>query len=239
MKEELINYGLSEKETELYLACLKLGETSSYRLAELTNIKRSTIYDLTESLKKKGILTSFVKDKKTYFRAESPKMLIKMLKEKEDSINQIIPELEKISNSTKQKTILNIYEGISCIKNAAYEMLEAKEILVYGSSQMAEEVLKHFGENFARRRVERKITLKAILEPNYPEYMKDKKISKYTFVKKLKKFEGQKSAYFIYNDTLLTLTLGDEIIAVKIKNKDMVNFQREIFEFLWEHSNKD
>ena len=79
MREQLRKYGFSEKEIEIYLACLKLGDSTANRLSEITGIRRSTIYEVIESLKKRGIITSFRKNNKYYFSSIKPNSLINLL----------------------------------------------------------------------------------------------------------------------------------------------------------------
>lgn len=233
MRKELAGLGLSEKEADIYLACLKLGEATSQSLSKITNIKRSTVYDLCDSLKNKSLLSTSKKEGKTFFIAESPKKILQILKQKEERIKEIIPQLEEISNTISQKTEVNFYEGVQNIQNLSHEILNSKEILVYGNSKIAEKFLEHYGENFARKRVDKKIMLKGVLEPEVPTYMKSKDISKYTKIRTMANFENEKSAYFIFDDFLLIISFFGNVNAIKIKDKNIVNFQKNLFEQLW------
>ena len=56
MEYELKQYGLSEKEIQIYLACLKKGSATTNDLSSLTGIRRSTVYEVIESLKKKSLM---------------------------------------------------------------------------------------------------------------------------------------------------------------------------------------
>ena len=67
MIQELLNYGLSEKEANTYLICLKTGEATANRISELSNYPRSTTYDILERLKNLGLVSTCVVDSKTNF----------------------------------------------------------------------------------------------------------------------------------------------------------------------------
>src|SRR3989344_2844839 len=54
MEDELRDYGLSEKEIKVYIACLKAGACTANRISELADLRRGTTYDIIESLKEKG-----------------------------------------------------------------------------------------------------------------------------------------------------------------------------------------
>jgi len=112
-------------------------------------------------------------------------------------------------------------------------MLESKEILVYGASNTGDPVFGHYIPNFAKKRLQKKIILKAVIEPDVPEHMLEKDVKKVTHIKTLDFLRGHNSVYFIYNDKLLIMTLGQELIAISIKSKLLIESQKEIFNFLW------
>ena len=87
MEDELRDYGLSEKETKVYIACLKAGACTANRISELADLRRGTTYDILESLKGKGIISSFKSGKKYQFQATEPKELLVLLKEKKHRLS--------------------------------------------------------------------------------------------------------------------------------------------------------
>lgn len=233
MEEELKEYGLSEKEIKVYMSCLKAGSSTANRASELTGIRRSTVYEVMESLKKKGIISSFKKEKKYYFEAVKPAILLELLKEKEERVKRILPELNKLSKSLTEKPSVSLYEGKIGIRNAISEMLSSKEILVYGASKEGDRIFDTFPANFAQKRTEKKVMMKAIVEEELPEHMLDKKIKKYTQVRTLKSLADHKTAYFIYNNALLIITLEQEFVAIKIESPLLASSQCIIFDILW------
>lgn len=239
MKDELIDYGLSEKEAEIYLACLKTGETTANRLTQLTKIRRSTVYEVLDNLKKKAIVTSLIKNKKYYFRAVSPSALIDLLRDKERLITSIMPKLKEISGTVTNKTKVELFEGNLSVKEAVLDMLNNNEILVYGGSTIGDEIFGTFTENFARRRVSRNIKMKSIIGKSIPRHMLDKSIRSLTEIRSLSLFEGHKSVYFIYGESLLIVNLGAELTAIRVSNNALlVNSQRKIFDNLWKGAKK-
>lgn len=233
MENELKEFGLSEKEIQVYLINLKLGPTTAGKISEISNIRRSTVYEVIETLKKKSLIKFFKKDKKTFFEAAKPKDLINLLKEKERLIESILPELSSLMNKSFEKLQAVVYEGKKGIKVASNEMLEEDEILIYGASKQGELLIDAFPENFARKRLEKKVKVRAILGRDVPEYMLRGEISKYTRVKINKSFTNHKTGYFIYGDNILIINLENELSAIKIKSKLMAESQRKIFEELW------
>ncbi len=238
MKEELLAYGLSDKEVDLYLAALKLGDTTANRLAEVTKLTRSTVYDIADSLQKKGLMGSYKKEKKTFFSANNPNALITQLKEKEQIVKQILPDLRELIEQKPDKPVITVYRGTIGLRTAADEMLEAKEILVYGGGKNADKVFGTYTENFSKKRVDKKIILKTIVGPSIPKHMIISKVKKYTPIRTLKVFENHDTTYFIYNDTVLIWNYKQDLIAIKVESRTFTQSQKQIFDFFWSIAEK-
>jgi len=88
------NLGLSEKAAKLYLACLELGEATVQKLSKATSIKRTTIYYILGELKLSGAVTETERNKKTYYIAEDPRILLKRVKEKLWGFEQSLKTIE-------------------------------------------------------------------------------------------------------------------------------------------------
>lgn len=234
MEQELKEYGLSSKEIKVYLSCLKAGSSTANRISEGTGIRRSTVYEVIEALKKRGLIKSFKKEKKFYFESVKPKVLIYLLKEKEKLIQRILPDLNSLTKTLIEKPQISLYEGKIGVKTTINEMLNSKKILVYGASKEGDKLFDTFPANFAQKRADKKIMLKAIIEKNPPKHMLDKKVKKFTQIKFLESFNNHEAAYFIYNDVLLIVILREELVAIKIESPLLVQSQKILFEELWQ-----
>jgi HTH-type transcriptional regulator, sugar sensing transcriptional regulator len=238
MKEELKSYGLSDKEVNIYLTALKSSSSTANRLSELSGIRRSTVYEILESLKKKGLVSSFMREKKYYFSAAAPETLIKLLKEKEKTIQTILPELKKLIDSIHERPGVELFEGTLGIKGAVEDMLNYKEIHGYGASVVADRVFGSFTANFAKKRVENKVMLKGVMEKNIPSHMLEKDVKKFTQIRTLDTLKDHNSVYFIYGHKIIIITLGQELVAMRITSPLLVESQEKIFNFLWRSAKK-
>lgn len=233
MEDELKEYGLTDKEIKIYLTSLKIGESTTNKISQISKISRTTIYDIFENLKNKGLAYSFKKEKKIYFGVVNPEKLINNLEQKKDLIQNILPQLNQIKNQNYNKPIIEMYEGKTGIIQASFEMLKEKEILGFGSNQKIDKIFDMYQTNFSKRRQENKIKLKAIIEDEIPKHMLDKEILKYTKIKQFKTKNPGKTAQFIYADCVLIIIFNQDPIAISIKNLDYANSQREVFNKLW------
>jgi sugar-specific transcriptional regulator TrmB len=232
MKQELIDFGLSEKEADIFLICLKAGEATANRLAELADLPRSTTYDLLEKLKRFGLLTTCVIDKKTHFIASNPEALITTLEDKKQKIKKILPQLKEIQNKILDKPIAEVYQGKIAIISLLDEILgSAKSLKVIGSQGNALQKIDYHPEKFRIKRIENKISVKQLLEVS--EESKKIKPDKYTEVRYLKSLNDSKEATFIFGDCVYHLILQHEISAIKVKSQDHANASEILFDELW------
>lgn len=233
MKEILIEYGLSDKEADIYLAALTLGETTASRIVKHTGMRRSTVYEILDALRTKKLVSSYKKEKKYHFVASAPETFIQLTKEKERLIRGILPDLEQLQKQTTNRPELMLYEGKIGLKTAAEEMLKAEEILLYGASIRADEQIGPYIENFARRRVQKGITLKCVIGESVPEHMIIDPVQRKTEIRGLESMEDHEVTYFIFDDVVLMWILGNPLFTVRIENKVFADSQRAIFEQLW------
>ena len=91
----LENLGLTPGEIKVYLALVKLGQTTSGPLVDESGVSVSKIYNVLDRLAKKGLASHIVKQRVKHFQAADPNRLLDYLKEKE-------ADLEKQEKSLKR-----------------------------------------------------------------------------------------------------------------------------------------
>lgn len=127
---QLRKYGLTEKQSKIYLALVKRIEASAYTLAKDTEIPRATIYELLEDMKAQGIVSSSRVNGVILYTAESPNRLLKLLKEKEDALQQILPSLLALGSKRELSPNVRLYlgrEGTSRVLDDILETLQNSE----------------------------------------------------------------------------------------------------------------
>ncbi len=235
MKEELIQYGLSEREAEIFLICLKTGKATANRIAELANMARSTVYDILERLKAHGLITTNVIDNKINFIASDPNVLLTSLDEKKQSIQQILPSLKEIHNKVGERPFAEVYQGKIAIIKLLDEILDnAKELKIIGSQGNALEKIGYHPTKFRMKRTSKKIILKQILELS--KEAKKEVSDDYTETRFLESLKDSKEAIFIFDDYVYHIILQYEISAIKIKSKDHARAMNIMFDEMWAKS---
>ncbi|OGZ27558.1 MAG: hypothetical protein A2365_01690 [Candidatus Nealsonbacteria bacterium RIFOXYB1_FULL_40_15] len=147
--------GLSEIQAILYLTSLKHGILSVLELSKLTKINRQKIYEESEKLVEMGLYDITRKQRRKYISA----VPMKLLKLGEEKINKtqetlkelsgIIPQLESMPASKKNKVVVKYYEGIGKIKEVYKEELEmAKNTEVLSLAGSIDDIFKFFPESY-------------------------------------------------------------------------------------------
>ncbi|MEK6889106.1 MAG: helix-turn-helix domain-containing protein [Nanoarchaeota archaeon] len=237
MEQELIKLGLGKKEADVYMVCLKVGEATANRIAELSDLPRSTTYDILERLKYLGLISIYVRDSKTYFISNSPESLKSMLDEKRDVLNKILPDLKRVQNQILDKPSAEVFQGKNSILKIFDEILDnAKSLKVIGSMGNAFEKIGYHPEKFRMKRIEKRIRIKQILECS--EQSRKVSNDKYTEVKFLNSLENSKEGIFIFKGYVYHIIFQYEISAIKIKSEDHSKAMEIMFDELWKKSNK-
>lgn len=237
MEEELINYGLSEKEAKVYLLLLKSGETTANRLIEISGMPRGTIYDVLERLKLRGLVSSFLKNKAAHFAANDLEVLIKDLDEKKIFLEKALPKIRKLKNTVSKSPTIEVFEGFSAIRKVLDDILDnCREVIIMGDEMSAREVAKHLPENFKVRRIEKKIHIKNLLEDS--SVSRKLKNNRYSEVRYLKELGDSKAAIIIYNDTTVHMIMDEPVTIIRIVSSIHAKMQKIMFENIWKSAKK-
>ena len=80
--------GLTPGEAKVYLALLRIGQSSTGAIAKESQVSRSKLYIILDKLAKKGLIGHLVKGKIVYFKAMEPQRILDYMEEKSNLFNQ-------------------------------------------------------------------------------------------------------------------------------------------------------
>jgi len=236
--EILKEIGLSKNEIDVYIAGLKLGLSNVTTFAEEVKLPRSTTYDSLKALKSKGFASEVIKFNSKYFSVAEPKMIMEKLQEKETKLKKLLPELEILHKAKIDLPEVQFYKGKEGFKTVTEDIIKLKNSTVLGFVASKNlEYLPIFHLQFRRKRQERNIKVKIITEKNKItsafKSTDKKELRETKFFDKLMK--NNKTSLFIYNNKIAYINVTEiEQIGIITKNKDIADFQRNVFEYLWE-----
>lgn len=135
MNEELLRHledmGLSEKEAKVYVASLMLGPATVQQISTQADIKRVTTYVILESLAGLGLVSQTSHGKKTYFTAEDPSSLKRLLDKKQEELaaqrknfETLLPELGSLKNIPAESPTVKFYDGAEPIRTIMATFLD-------------------------------------------------------------------------------------------------------------------
>lgn len=222
----------------MYLAALELGDSNIQQLAKKSGIKRTTAYDIIESLKKKGFMTQMIKSKKMLFSAVDPRKLENEIEEQRHVVKRAMPELLAIANSLGVKPKVSFFEGHEGIKEAYKDTLNYpdQELLAW----VAEEAVKYFDVDFLNneylpKRVEKKIWVRAIapdVEEMHAYHEVDEKSLRKTRLTDAESF-GLDVEINLYGKNRIALMSFEEGFGMIIESKKIFDTLKNIFEMNW------
>lgn len=232
VKNVLAELGLSEGEIKVYLSLLKLGSVPVSRVKEDSELHRTTIYDFIEKLLNKGLVNYVVRNNVKYYNAAHPNKLLEFLKEKQDHVNQVLPELIEISKFEKEEIAVEVYKGPEGIKTLLLDAVRSgvKEVVGIGVDESRyKKNVPIFIEQYQRLLKENNIHERMIVKSD-PEYLFNQEHTHYKFVP-ASQFSPVSTV--VYADKVQIGLWEPAVTSILIKNKQLADAYRKHFEILW------
>lgn len=243
-KEELINVledvGLSENESKVYLALISLGPSNATEISKKSGVKRTTVYPLIESLKKKGLVVIEMKVFKQLYKAEGPEKLENIIELRKERFKKYLPEFSSLYSSKEEESVIGYLEGEDAIRNAYYDLLkdlkEGDEYLVISQGKKVFDQLgMDWFEKFIQDRASYKPDVK-VLYANVPWAAEHKKLERQhkITVKVLPKDTDFQANLIITPNHTLVHKLDDPMIGIIIGNKSAIQVFQQMFNIMWD-----
>ena len=239
IKEALVDFGLSEHEALVYLSSLTLGPTTVNKIAKHSGVKRTTIYPVIESLKRKGIMNVEIKGLKSLFVAENPEKLESILEQKKERLKSMVPELTALYNLKSGESLIRYYEGLRGIKTVYDHILDGlkpgDEYLIISDMQRFLAMDKEYFSDFIERRAKLDLRVRTILQSNESaNFYKGIEQNTNQKIKILQKDMDLKANLVILPNKIVITQTIDPVVSIVIENKSIVEIQREQFNIIWE-----
>lgn len=243
--ENLLQFGLNEKEVSVYMSLISLGPAPVREIAKLAGVNRGTTYDILNNLINIG-LVSFYKhyqkeEKRQYFVAEPPQKLVDAIENKKRNletlklqINKSIPELEAMYEKSGAKPVVKYYEGFGGIRMILRDVIETikqtknKIYYVYSSADIRDYLYQAYPD-FNEHRIENKISVKAIAIGQGGE------LAGLDQRKWLSEADGSPTYVLIYDSkvAMVTIDATKRPVGVVVENHGLYQTQEMIFNKLW------
>lgn len=234
--------GLSEKEANVYLTCLRIGTTRTSIIAKRSGLSRSTTYNMLHELKKQGFVKLIHKAKVQHFTPIEPAKIVELLERRKtgmeiniENIKHYMPQLESIKNPNITVPKVSFYEGVEGIKYVYEDILKHKDIKTYVAlslDNIMPAIKKWLIKVFTPRKIKNNISSEILLSSKKAkEYKKlDSKhmretsiipFSKHPFEIEIDVYADNKTAFISFDES--------EMFAVLIESPKIARSMKSLF----------
>ena len=234
----LEDLGLTKNEAEIYLASLSLGATTILQLAKASQIRRTTVYSVIESLKKKGLIYIEPKGFKQLYVAEHPDKLETVLDNKKIALSKLLPQFTALHNLKGKESTIKYYEGLPAIKTIYENVLKPLQpndfYLVIGDLQKFFDLDRPYFDNFIKKRIKGAPLARIIsTDSKQARYQKEYGKNFNNEVRILPPGTSLSVDTMIVPQRVTIFNLDEPLSAVSLENEAMIQMHRQLFEILW------
>lgn len=229
IQKVLESLGFSPNEIKVYLTLNDHGSTKAGKIARLAKIDRSSCYNSLKLLQERGLVSYVVIGKVKWFQATGPNRLLEYLKEQEEDVKTILPELQERHKAHKIEGQVRLFKGIKGVKSIFLDIARTgKDNFVFGSEGQFSEKMPDFAYQFDRIKKEGKIHTKLIIRLGKREL--DTKNSEYRYLPNISESPAVTN---IYGDKIAIVIWTDEPEGIIIENSAAAKAYKSYFDVLW------
>ncbi len=170
-------FGLNQNEIKVYLETLKESDLSPYKLAKLTNIPRTTVYEVLAGLALKGLITLDQSDgftkQQTRVKAKNPSTLRSIVRQKrkdlgnmEIDIVEILPMLQGDFHKDEANANFQFLPGIEGAKKTYFDEITTDEPVVAFENLMPMDI-------FGRQEINKDVEQQSEITKNRNVYVRE------------------------------------------------------------------
>ena len=235
LTKELEKLGLNSRESRVYLALLQIGEATMQEIAAKSGVKRTTVYGIIKSLKEKGLLKIVIGQKRILYCAQNPKKIEASLKEKQNVLEQIMPQLLMLTTTSKKKAFVSFFENEEGVNDIYKDVLDQSDqtTLVWAAYGISEGLL---WSDSLPNQCNRKVILPKNKAKEFPNKLLPKDFSEVRVSSKEQSLIEAEIILFSNNRT--AIISKPENVGIIIENEKVFNTLKGMFLNIWDTLNK-
>lgn len=234
--------GLTKSEIKVYLALLGLGSSTKKAIVKESKITPSKLYEITDKLIEKGLVSFVKKNKVLHFSAAPPEQVLDFLQEKKEEISKqekdftvLIPALKSLEKKEGPEVeVFRGWKGMRTVYKMMLNTLKPGEVDYVIGATSGEDIQasSRFFTRIHNERIKKKIKLRIILNRQDKKWalsILDK--NKYNEVRFIR--HTSPSEVNIWQDNVMIILLTKVPVVTLIKSKVAAESFRNYFKSLW------
>lgn len=232
IEKTLEKIGLSPNEIKVYLTLNDQGSMKAGRIAKLAHMDRSSAYNALQMLLDKGLVSYVLIGKVKWFQATGPQRILEYLKEQQDDVLAVLPELQERHKRKKIEGQVRLFKGIRGVKSVFLDIVRTgKNNYVFGSEGQFSERMPEFAYQFDRMKKEKGIRTQLILRKGRTEL--DSRTSDHKYLPNIAESPAVTN---IYGDKVAIIIWTDEPEGIIIENAAAAKAYKSYFDVLWKQA---
>lgn len=254
--EKLGKSGFTDKEAKIYVALLELGGAYPSKVAEYTDLNRSTVYHTLLNMSVRGLVNEIEKRNKMFYQVERPDKVIRYgesrirrAEEELDRVKSILPNIEGLYGALGARPKVTYYENTDGIVSIYEDMITDQkpyELVAFSNTAQIEHALPiKFFERFRKTKEKLGITARGIVpNTNEDKTYNDRFFAGYKkeiipqlrhISTELFPFKGEIVAYSTNKVAIVNLNT-EFLTGIIIEDETIHKMMRLIFELSWNSS---
>lgn len=243
--------GLTEGEIKVYRALLQQGASTKTRLVKAAGIAPANLYDITDRLAKKGIISIAEKDGVKQFSPGNPRQLLAFVEQKKRDLESeqrivtaMLPSLHAMYLEHRQGVNVEIFTGWRGLKTVFDDLLEecvpGDRCFVSGATEGAQDAkADRFFLKYSRLRAQKGIRLSIIFNERLRgrkermQFFRSSRMCEARFLE-----QNTLAETMIYRDVTAILVVTENPVAIRIRGKEVADNFLQQFSALWKMAKK-
>ncbi len=239
IEEALKTLGLNDKQVAVYAALLQLGQSTAYRVAVKSGLKKPTTYVILDELIEKGLVLKVSQMKTQHYVARTPEEAFARASHELSQARAFLPEILAMAKGKKNKVSALYFEGTEGMKQMLeYRFKEhaGEEMLGFWATDKnaSPELTEYFKEEYPKKMQRHSIRMRGLAPAD--EQLEGYRQTDQAYGRNIKQISTKD-----YSSEVAITVTGDlvriedykNLQGMAIENEDVAKALRQIFEMVW------
>ncbi len=245
----LVEMGLSPTAANIYLALVALGPSSVDAVSQKAGTYKANALSALAKLQEKGLVSSVFEGRRRVYQAAPPERLSGLLAESRQTqeekakrlqvdLSGILPQLSGQYGAFADKDTFEVYRGRQGYKAVISEIVRTESPAVwkgFGNLQVQE----FFPVDFARWFKKTEFRLFSTPSKKLDQLAQTARKTTKVTIRRLPDDVFMPIVWVMFGENVLILVYAPEVVAIRIKSRQVVRTFSSQFDYLWKRHAKD